>query len=204
MNRSFVERVALTLALITGLAGSALSSDAASDFGAAYDQIIDRFEVTALILKPTQHEAMRAIFRDMHLTPYADSADGQYVLDATGRADVMSVLQKYGAVQRQLHERGPLGNDGHASVFYGGPTAQFSASLKVRFIPSVRQFPPVLIVDYSLKASPELPAYVGTASNDINRLRYVTGGSVLLPDKGALMSVRETADGYLIWIISVN
>ncbi|XXN66803.1 hypothetical protein ACRQ84_23010 (plasmid) [Enterobacter ludwigii] len=206
MNRSFLGRAALTFALIAGVAGSALSSDAGGDFGAAYDQVLDRFEITALIYKPAHPDAMSTIISDMHLTPQGDGDGGsvQYILDATGRADVMNVLQKYGEVRRQMRARGPLGNDGRAGAFSESPGKQFSASLKVRFIPSVRQLPPALIVDYSLKASPKRPVSDGAASDDITRQRYASGGSVLLPDKGALMSVSETGSGFLIWIISAN
>lgn len=206
MNRSFVGRVALTLALITGLAGSALSSDTGGDSGAPYDQVFDRFEITALIYKPTHPDAMSTALSDMHLTLQGDGEGGsaQYVLDATGRADVMNVLQKYGEVRRQLRARGPLGNDGRAGAFSESPGKQLSASLKVRFIPSVRQLPPALIVDYSLKASLERPLLGGEVVDERGPLRYASGGSVLLPDKGALMIVRETTNGPLIWIISAN
>lgn len=206
MNRSFVGRVALTLALITGLAGSALSSDTGGDSGAPYDQVFDRFEITALIYKPIHSDAMSTALSDMHLTLQGDGEGGsaQYVLDATGKADVMNVLQKYGEVRRQLRARGPLGNDGRAGAFSESPGKQLSASLKVRFIPSVRQLPPALIVDYSLKASLERPLLGGEVADERAPLRYASGGSVLLPDKGALMIVRETTNGPLIWIISAN
>ncbi|CDK23913.1 putative secreted protein (plasmid) [Erwinia amylovora LA637] len=206
MNRSFLGRAALTLALIAGVAGSALSSDAGGDFGAAYDQVIDRFEITALIYKPTDPDAMSTTVSDMHLTLQGGGEGGsaQYVLDATGRADVMNVLQKYGEVRRQLRARGPLGNDGRAGAFSESPGKQFSASIKVRFISSVRQLPPALIVDYSLKASLERPLLGGEVADERGLLRYASGGSVLLPDKGALMIVRETTNGSLIWIISAN
>lgn len=135
MNRSFLGRAALALALIAGVAGSALSSDAGGDFGAAYDQVIDRFEITALIYKPTDPDAMSTTVSDMHLTLQGGGEGGsaQYVLDATGRADVINVLQKYGEVRQQLRARGPLGNDGRAGAFSESPGKQFSASLKVRF-----------------------------------------------------------------------
>jgi hypothetical protein len=206
MNRSFLGHAALTLALIAGVAGSALSSDAGGDFGAAYDQVIDRFEITALIYKPTDPDAMSTTVSDMHLTLQGGGEGGsaQYVLDATGRADVINVLQKYGEVRRQLRARGPLGNDGRAGAYSESPGKQFSASLKVRFISSVRQLPPALIVDYSLKASLRRPLLGGEVADERGLLRYASGGSVLLPDKGALMSVSETTNGFLVWIISVN
>jgi len=103
MNRSFLGRAALTLALIAGVAGSALSSDACGDFGAAYEQVLDRFEITALIFKPAQPDGMSAVIGDMHLTPLEEGAGVQYVLDAAGRGDILSVLHKYGETGRQLH-----------------------------------------------------------------------------------------------------
>ncbi|MDI9223694.1 hypothetical protein QMZ62_23630 [Serratia sp. PF2-63] len=206
MNRSFLGRAALTLALITGVAGSALSSDAGGDFGAAYEQVLGRYEITALIYKPTHPDAMSTIISDMHLTPRGDGEGGsaQYVLDATGKADVMNVLQKYGEVRQQLRARGPLGEDDRAGAFSASPGKQFSASLKVRFIPSIRQLPPALIVDYSIKAGLERPLLGGGVADERGLLRYASGGSVLLPDKGALMTVNETTNGFLIWIISAN
>lgn len=206
MNRSFLGRAAISFALIAGVTGSALSSDTGREFGAVYEQVIDRFEITALIYKPTHPDAMSTIFSDMHLTLQGDDEGGsaQYVLDATGRADVMNVLQKYGEVGRQLRARGPLGNDGRAGAFSESPGKQFSASLKVRFISSVRQLPPALIIDYSLKASLERPLLGGEVADEHGLLRYASGGSVLLPDKGALMIARETTNGSLIWIISAN
>lgn len=206
MNRSFLGRAAIAFALIAGVTGSALSSDTGGDFGAAYEQVLDRYEITALIYKPTHPDAMSTIISDMHLTPRGDGEGGsaQYVLDATGRADVMNVLQKYGEVRRQLRTRGPLGNDGRAGAFSAYPGKQFSASLKVRLIPSVRQLPPALIVDYSLKAGLQRPLLGGAVADERGLLRYASGGSVLLPDKGALMSVTETTNEFLIWIISAN
>ena len=206
MNRSFLGRAAIAFALIAGVTGSALSSDSGGDLGAAYEQVLDRYEITALIYKPTHPDAMSTIISDMHLTPRGDGEGGsaQYVLDAPGRAEVMNVLQKYGEVRRQLRTRGPLGNDGRAGAFSAYPGKQFSASLKVRFISSVRQLPPALIVDYSLKAGLERPLLGGEVADERGLLRYASGGSVLLPDKGALMIVRETTNGSLIWIISAN
>ncbi|PIF06889.1 hypothetical protein [Candidatus Pantoea floridensis] len=204
MNRSFLWRAAIAFALITGATGSALSSDAAGDIGATYDQILDRFEITALIFKPAQPGTMSAVISDMHLTPQGDDAggNGQYVLDAADRAEIMSVLHKYGKVERQLHSRGPLGDDGRAGAFSRWPERQFSASLKTRYIPSVKQKPPAFIMDYSLKASLEHPLPGEVETGDSARLRYTSTGSMLLPDKGALMSIRETSSGFLIWILS--
>lgn len=197
---------ALTLALIVGVTCSALADNAGNYFTTDYNQIVDRFDITALIFEPAQPDGMKAILRDMHLTTLADDADGngQYVLDFAGSKDVLSVLQKYGKIERQLHQRGPLGDDGRASAFSQRPERQFSVSLKTRFIPSVNQLPPAFIMDYSLKSSLERPLSGGAVADDSTRLRYTSGGSVLLPDKGALMSVRETGSGYLIWIIRAN
>lgn len=206
MNRSCLVRAALTLALIAGVAGSALSSDTEKNFSAVFNPPVDRFGITALTFEPAQSDAMGEILRNMHLTSMADDADGngQYVLDATGTAEVITMLQKYGKVKRQLHQRLPLGDGGRASAFSMWPESQFSASLKTRYIPSVKSLPPAFIMEYSLKTSLERPLPGGAVSDDSARLRYASGGSVLLQDKGSLMSVRQTTNGFLIWLISAN
>ena len=204
MNRSFLGRAALTLVLIGGVAGSALPYDAGSDFGTAYEQIIARFEITALIFKPAQTDAIRAVVRDMHLTPQNNSTDenGQYVLDAASRAEILSVLQKYGEVERHLHQRGPVGDNGRAGAFSVRAGREFSASMQVRYIPSVRHLPPAFAMNYSLSVG--LQRQCTVAQCDSARQRYASGGSVLVPDKGVLMSVRKTSNGFLIWLISAN
>ena len=201
MKRSFLKRAALMLALVAGVAGSALSSATENDFGKDYEQVFDNFEINALIFKPKHHDAMGAVLKGMHLTPLADDGNGnvQYALDAAGKTDVLSMLQKYGELEIQLHRRGPLGNDGRAGAFSMSPEKKFSASLKARYIPSVKHLPPAFIMDYSLKAS--LNILIPT-SNGAGLPRYACSGSVLLPVKGALMSVNKTANGFLIWIIS--
>lgn len=94
MSRSLLSRFALTLVLIAGVAGSALSSDTVSNSDTDYHQVF--FDITALIFEPAQPYAMETILRVMHLASQADDAsgNGQYVLDAEGRTDVLSVLQK--------------------------------------------------------------------------------------------------------------
>jgi len=82
------------------------------------------------------------------------------------------------------------------------PGREFSASMQVRYIPSVRKLPAAFAMNYSLSAG--LQRQCTAAQCDSTRMRYASGGSVLVPDKGALMSVRETANGFLIWIISAN
>lgn len=206
MNRSFIGRVTLTLALITGLAGSALSSDAGKNLATIFNPAVDRLDITALIFEPAQSDAMGEILRNMHLTSMASdtSGHGQYVLDATGTTDVITMLLKYGKVARQLRQRVSLGDDGRASAFSSWPERQFSASLKTRYIPSVKNSPAAFIMDYSLKASLERPLPGVGMADDSAQLRYASGGSVLLPDKGALISISQTSDGFLIWIISAK
>jgi len=206
MNRSFLGRFALALALIAGVAGSALSSDAGNHSGTDFDKIIDRIDISALIFEPAQPDAMGAVLRDIHLTSQVDDADGngQYVLDAAGRADVLSLLQKYGKVKRQLHQQVIPSEDGRASAIAMWPGEYFSASLKTRYISSVNHLPSAFILDYSLKASLERPEQGGAVPDESASLRYASGGSVLLADKGALMSIRETGSKFLIWIVSVN
>lgn len=159
MNRSFIRRVALTIALITGLAGSALSSDAGNNLATIFNPSVDRLDITALIFEPAQSGAMGEILRNMHLTSMESdtSGNGQYVLDATGTTDVITMLLKYGKVERQPRQRVSLGDDGRASAFSRWPERQFSASLKTRYIPSVKNSPAAFIMDYSLKASLEPP-----------------------------------------------
>lgn len=95
MKSPFTRSVALTFALIAGIAGSALPFDTVGKHGAGYGQVHDRFEITSLIFVPKQLDAMKDILSDLHLKSQTSEAglDGVYVLDRAVSTKVVSALQ---------------------------------------------------------------------------------------------------------------
>lgn len=204
MKRFAITRAALVFVLMAGLSASAISSDAVTRLSEGYGQLLHHFDVSALTFSPAQPDVMNTIFTRLNVRQQADGAegDGLYVLDAASSRDVMHLLQEGGKTGRKLHIRLPAGEDGKAGAFSMRPDGEFSASLKAHYLESVKQLPPAVILDYSLKATLGRPTIASSLRSGIERLRYVSGGSVLLPDKAALMSVRQTDSGYLIWFVS--
>lgn len=204
MKRFAITRAALVIVMMAGLSASAISSDAVTRLSESYDQLLHHFVVSALTFSPAQPDSMNAILTRLNVQQQADGAEGNglYVLDAASSRDVMHLLQEGGQTVRKLHIRLPAGEDGKAGAFSMWPDGEFSASLKAHYLESVKQLPPAVILDYSLKATPDRPAIAGSLRSDTDQSRYISGGSVLLPDKGSLMSVRQTGSGYLIWLVS--
>ncbi|WP_455853600.1 hypothetical protein [Pantoea endophytica] len=201
MKRFAITRAALVFVMMAGLSASAISSDAVTRLSEGYGQLLHHFDVSALTFSPAQPDVMNAILTRLNVRQQADG-DGLYVLDATSSRDVMHLLQEGGKTGRKLHIRLPAGEDGKAGAFSMRPDGEFSASLKAHYLESVKQLPPAVILDYSLKATLGRPTIASSLRSGTERLRYVSGGSVLLPDKAALMSIRQTDSGYLIWLVS--
>lgn len=204
MNRFAITRAAFVIVMMAGLSASAISSNAVTRLSESYDQLLHHFVVSALTFSPAQPDAMNAILTRLNVQQQGDGAEGNglYVLDGGSSRDVMHLLQEGGQTGRKLHIRLPAGEDGKADAFSMWPDGEFSASLKAHYLESVKQLPPALILDYSLKATLNRPAIAGSIRSDTDQPRYISGGSVLLPDKGSLMSVRKTDSGYLIWLVS--
>ncbi|MBD8165369.1 hypothetical protein [Erwinia persicina] len=205
MKSIFMRHTVLALALIAGVAGSALSSDAVSSLSSGYEQTLTHHEITALIFKPGQPDAMNTFLTRVHAVTQADDNDGNglYVLKSADRAAAMSFLQGYGKISRRFHIKMPQGEDGKSSAFSMWPNEKFGARLKASYLSSLKQMPPAVILDFSLKATLEsTPASV--IHYGLDQPRYVSEGSVLLPEKGALMSVRQTDNGFLIWLVSAE
>lgn len=204
MKRFAIKRAVLVIVMMAGLSASAISSDAVTRLSESYDQLLHHFVISALTFYPAQPDAMNAILTRLNVQQQADEAEGNglYVLDGASSRDVMHLLQEEGETGRKLHIRLPAGEDGKAGAFSRGRDGEFSASLKAHYLEFVKQQPPAVMLDYSLKATLKRQAIAGSLRSDTDQPRYISGGSVLLPDKGSLMSVRQTDSGYLIWLVS--
>jgi len=206
MKRFAIKRAALVFIIMAGLSASAISSDAVTRLSEGYDQLLHHFNVSALTFSPAQPDVMKAILTQLKVLQQADDAEGNglYVLNAASSRNVMLLLQEGGKTGRKLHIRLSADEDGKAGAFSMWPDGEFSASLKAHYLESVNQLPPAVILDYSLKATLDGPTIASAIHSGTEQPRYVSGGSVLLPDKGALMSVRQTDNGFLIWLVSTH
>lgn len=206
MKRQILSRLGLTITLLAGIAGSALSSDMNRNADTAYAQNPTRVEMTALIFTPAKPDDMNAAISHLNAIRESDDDSGNslYVLNTRQRDSVISTLQEKGKIIRKLHYLMPVGDDGKASAFSRRPDEQFSVSMKAYNLLSLNKLPPALAIDFSFKAMLKAPTLADALTEGFGQKIYESGGSVLLPENGALLNIRRTGQGFLVWLISID